>query len=97
MFGIGECLYSTVLQGSLAADLAPPHARGRYMGLNNMSWQVGFIVGPALGGLVLATEPLALWLVCPLACLAAGAYALSLERGIPEDFRRTPIPKGATG
>jgi MFS family permease len=97
VFGIGECLYSTVLQGPLAADLAPPHARGRYMGLNNMSWQVGFIVGPALGGLVLATEPLALWLVCALACLAAGAYALSLERGIPEDLLRTPIPKGATG
>jgi MFS family permease len=97
VFGVGECLYSTVLQGPLAADLAPPHARGRYMGLNNMSWQVGFIVGPALGGLLLATEPLALWLVCALACLAAGAYALSLERGIPEDLRHTPTPKGATG
>ena len=97
VFGIGECLYSTVLQGPLAADLAPPHVRGRYMGLNNMSWQVGFIVGPALGGLVLTVEPLALWLLCALACLAAGLYALSLEGTIPEDLRRTPIPKGVTG
>lgn len=97
VFGIGECLYSTVLQGPLAADLAPPHARGRYMGLNNMSWQVGFIAGPVVGGLVLATQPLALWLVCALACVTAGAYALSIEPAIPADLRRTPIPKGATG
>jgi predicted MFS family arabinose efflux permease len=73
VFGIGECLYSTVLQGPLAADFAPRYARGRYMGLNNMSWRIGFIVGPAFGGLVLATEPLALWLVCAVACLAAAA------------------------
>src|SRR5262244_2657651 len=71
--------------------------RGWYMGLNNMSWQVGFIVGPALGGVVLALEPLALWLLCALACLAAGLYAVSLEGTNPDDLRRTPIPKGATG
>ena len=43
-----------------------------YMGLNNMSGKVGFSVGPALGGVVLALEPLVLRLLRVLACLAAG-------------------------
>jgi len=68
-----------------------------YMGLNNMSGKVGFSVGPALGGVVLALEPLVLRLLRVLACLAAGLYAVSLEGTIPDDLRRTPIPKGATG
>ena len=46
--------------GSRTVRLPPAGStRTWYMGLNNMSGKVGFSVGPALGGVVLALEPLA--------------------------------------
>jgi hypothetical protein len=48
------------------------------------------VVGPAVGGLVLDLAPLALWPLAAVACLAAGAGALALERRLPRELRLTP-------
>jgi predicted MFS family arabinose efflux permease len=88
-FGLGECFQGPV-QGALVADLAPPHLRGRYMAVSTNSWDLGFLVGPAVGGFVLGAEPLALWPLAALTCLAAGALALTLERSLPRELRLTP-------
>jgi MFS family permease len=89
LFGLGECFQGPV-QGALVADLAPPLLRGRYMAISTNSWDVGFLLGPAIGGFVLAVEPLALWPLAAVGCLAAGAGALSLERRLPAELRLTP-------
>ena len=89
LFGLGECFQGPV-QGALVADLAPPLLRGRYMAISTNSWDVGFLLGPAIGGFVLAAEPLALWPLAAFGCLAAGAGALALERRLPPDLRLTP-------
>jgi predicted MFS family arabinose efflux permease len=89
VFGLGECFQGPV-QGALVADLAPPLLRGRYMAVSANSWDLGFLVGPALGGVILATAPLALWPLAAVACLLAGAAALGLERRIPRELRLTP-------
>jgi MFS family permease len=52
VFALGECLHGTV-QGPLVSDLAPRPLLGRYMAVSASSWQVAFIVGPAIGGFVL--------------------------------------------
>ena len=78
------------MQGALVADLAPPRLRGRYMAVSTISWDIGFIVGPAVGGFVLQAEPLALWPLAAAVCLVAGAGAIALERTIPRELRLTP-------
>jgi predicted MFS family arabinose efflux permease len=89
LFGLGECFQGPV-QGALVADLAPPRLRGRYMAVSTNSWDLGFLLGPAIGGVILALQPLALWPLAAAACLAAGAGALSLERRLPPQLRLTP-------
>jgi predicted MFS family arabinose efflux permease len=89
LFGLGECFQGPV-QGALVADLAPPRLRGRYMAISTNSWDLGFLLGPAIGGFVLAAEPLALWPLAAFGCLAAGAGALALERRLPQQLRLTP-------
>ena len=58
--------------------------------LSTISWDIGFVVGPALGGFVLQAEPLALWPLAGLVCLLAGAGAIAMERGLPRELRLTP-------
>jgi len=89
VFGLGECFHGPT-QGALVADLAPPRLRGRYMALSTISWEIGFVIGPATGGFVLDREPLALWPLAAGVCLFAGVGALALERGIPPGLRLTP-------
>ena len=86
-FGIGECLHGSV-QGPLVADLAEPSLIGRYMALSALSWQVGFALGPAIGGFALAASPSGVWFGGGGALSASRAPAsLSLERSLPT--RRT--------
>jgi predicted MFS family arabinose efflux permease len=89
VFGLGECFHGPT-QGALVADLAPPRLRGRYMALSTISWEIGFVIGPAIGGFVLDRQPLALWPLAAAVCLLAGVGALALERGIPAGLRLTP-------
>jgi MFS family permease len=89
VFGVGECFQGPV-QGALVVDLAPPPLRGRYMALSATSWQLGFVLGPAIGGFVLGRQPLALWPLAAAVCGAAGLAALALERDIPRELRLTP-------
>ena len=88
-FSLAECLYDAV-QGPLTADLAPDVLTGRYMALSGFSWQLGFIIGPALGAAVLGAEPHALWVGAAAACLLAAMGSLALEPSLPERVRRTP-------
>jgi predicted MFS family arabinose efflux permease len=89
IFGLGECFQGPV-QGALVADLAPPRLRGRYMAVSTGSWDLGFLIGPAAGGAILATEPLALWPLAAVVCLAAGIGCVALERSLPTNLRLTP-------
>jgi MFS family permease len=89
IFAIGECLHG-IVHGPLTADLAPPQLVGRYMAFGSQSWQVGWIIGPAVGGFVLQHAPNLLWPgVAAINLVAAGA-ALGLERSLPRAVRCAP-------
>src|ERR1043165_4595086 len=73
----GECLHG-IVHGPLTADLAPPALVGRYMAFGSQSWQIGWIIGPAVGGFVLQHAPNLLWpptAAAPLAPPRPGAAA----------------------
>jgi len=89
VFGIGECFHGPN-QGALVADLAPERLRGRYMAFSTLSWEVGFAIGPAVGGIVLDRSPNALWVLAAVTCLVAGLGALALERHLAPELRLTP-------
>jgi MFS family permease len=95
-FALGECLHATV-HGPLTADLAPPQLVGRYLALASISWQVGWIVGPAGGGFVLQHDPLLLWPIAAGVNLIAAAGALAVERRLPERVRISPYSAGKPG
>jgi len=88
-FSIAECIHGAV-NNPLIADLAPPALLGRYMALRTTAWQVGFLAGPALGSIVLARSPVALWCGAALLCAAAAAGFLLLERSIPPEQAVAP-------
>jgi MFS family permease len=94
VFAIGECLHGAV-QAPLVADLAEPRLLGRYMALSALSWQVGFTLGPAVGGFALVLSPSGVWLGAATLSLLGGVLALAIESAIPMRARRTPLPAPA--
>jgi MFS family permease len=89
VFAIGECLHGAI-QAPLSVDLAPPQLVGRYLAASSISWQIGWIIGPAAGGFLLQHRPLLLWPLAAGANLACAGAALALERRLPEHVLRTP-------
>jgi MFS family permease len=96
VFAVGECLHGAI-HAPLSVDLAPPHLVGRYVAAASISWQIGWIVGPAGGGFLLQHRPLLLWPVAAAVNVACAAAALLLERRLPETVRVTPLAAGTTG
>jgi MFS family permease len=86
VFTFGEMTFAPVA-GAYVASLAPLRMRGRYMGAWGFSNSLSLMLGPALGMMVFARSPAALWLGCGgLAVLAAvtiAANARKHERLIP--------------
>ena len=39
---------------AIITEVFPPHERGRALGINGITWAIGGIVGPLLGGLILS-------------------------------------------
>lgn len=71
---LGE-IFNSPTASSLVADLAPPHARGRYGGFYAMGWGLASCLAPMFGPRVLAISPALLWGGCAgLGVLCAIGY-----------------------
>lgn len=95
VFAVGQCLHGAVA-GPLAADLAEPRLMGRYMALNALSWNIGFALGPALGGAGLALSANGVWIAASALCAIGAACTLAVETTLPSRARRTPVAAMAT-
>jgi MFS family permease len=73
VFTLGEML-ALPMASAYVANLAPPNMRGRYMGVNGMTWALALIAGPGAGLKLLAVNPGAYWVVCG----ALGVFAAAV-------------------
>jgi MFS family permease len=83
MFAIGECMHAVVI-GPLVADLAPADLLGRYMSVFGLMATAGLALGPAIGGVVLATSPDAVWWGGGLVVAVIGAGFLLAGDRVPD-------------
>jgi MFS family permease len=90
LVALGESFHG-VIHAPLSADLAPPQLVGRYLALASLSWQAGWIIGPAAGGFLLQHAPLTLWPAAAAINVACACCALLLERKLPPRVRTTPF------
>jgi hypothetical protein len=88
VFSGAECIYDSI-RSPLVADLAPPGLSGRYLASAGISWQLGFVVGPAAGAALLGLAPAALWITSAGVCFLAAIAALRLDRALPAEVSVT--------
>lgn len=70
--------------GSVIADVSPPERRAELFGLMGAAFGIGFVIGPALGGIVSDLGPRAPFVV---AAALAGLNALAMVLLLPETLR----------
>lgn len=75
----GEML-ALPMASAYVADLAPPQMRGRYMGVNGMTWAVALIIGPATGMKLFTYNATAYWMLCATLGVL-GAIVISIPHG----------------
>jgi len=83
--------------GAVAADLAPAHLRGRYLGLHGAVCSLGALLAPLGGTQLLRAGAPALWLTCGAVAAAAALGQLALapalrRRTRPHHSPATPSP-----
>src|SRR3954454_10745051 len=91
VFACDETAHTLVL-GPLVADMAPDHLLGRYLSLYSLTFTGSLAIGPAIGGLLLQTNPDAIWWGGALAAVLAGAVLLRLGDRIPDPLHEAPSP-----
>lgn len=82
-------MYSAVVVPTVAA-IAPDHLRGRYLAVMGFTWQGGFLIGPAVGGVLVASGPIALPAAAAAVCVVALIGALASEGRLRPEHQRTP-------
>jgi MFS family permease len=79
MWTLGEMMYSSMANAYMSG-LAPPSMVGRYQGLYGAVFTMGTGVGAAIGGVIYATSPWALWALVGVAGLVSAQLCLPSRR-----------------
>lgn len=92
IYGLGESLYALIVTPTVAS-LAPDALRGRYLAVLGLTWQGGFMIGPAIGGQLVSLDALALPAFGIVGVAFAALVMLRTERALPLEHRGTPRAK----
>src|SRR5262249_19036776 len=97
--GITAATISTAF--AYIADVTPPDGRAKAFGIVGVAFGLGFVVGPALGGLIIDIDPrLPLWVSAAACVVNAAVGRLELPETLPPDRRmafawKCASPRGA--
>lgn len=76
--------------GAYIADVTPPEKRAGSFGMLGAAWGLGFVIGPALGGILGGQSPRLPFYVAGALCLLNSAYGLFvLPESLPRERRTT--------
>ncbi len=90
VYTFGELTGGPVLSAT-AAEAAPDHLRGRYLGLFQLSWGLGGAVTPVAFTWLLAHGQSTLWWVLTVIALVSAAYLQTLPRKLPAAGQRVTL------
>ncbi|HSU02682.1 MAG TPA: MFS transporter, partial [Nocardioides sp.] len=82
VYTFGELIGGPVTSAT-AAEAAPDHLRGRYLGLFQLSWGLGGAIAPLAFTWLLARGETTLWWVLALVAVVSAAYLQTLPRVLP--------------
>jgi MFS family permease len=94
----GACAGNIAAAQAYIADVTKPEERAKGMGLIGAAFGFGFIIGPALGGLLAGHDPAnadvqtPAWVAAGLSFVALCGVALLLRESLPPDRRRIGGP-----
>jgi MFS transporter, DHA1 family, tetracycline resistance protein len=89
----GACAGNIAAAQAYIADVTKPENRARGMGLIGAAFGLGFMIGPAIGGLLAGADPVTAdletpaWVAAGLSLLAFLGVALLLPESLPADRR----------
>ena len=87
VYTFGELTGGPVFSAT-AAEAAPDHLRGRYLGLFQLSWGLGGAVAPVTFTWLLAHGQTTMWAVLALVAVVSAAYLQTLPRVLPAAAQR---------
>jgi len=99
----GACAGNIAAAQAYIADITGPEERARGMGLIGAAFGLGFIIGPALGGLIAGTDPATAdtetpaWVAAGLSVLALCGVLLLLPESLPAAGRDRTAARSRLG
>ena len=96
----GACAGNIAAAQAYIADVTPPEKRAKGMGMIGAAFGLGFIIGPAVGGVVAGNNPATADLrtpgliACGLSALALLGVILLLKESLPAEMRDMPPRRG---
>ena len=94
----GACAGNIAAAQAYIADITKPEDRAKGMGVIGAAFGLGFIIGPALGGILAGNDPATAdietpaWVAAGLSFLALGGVALLLPESLPAERRSGLAP-----
>jgi DHA1 family tetracycline resistance protein-like MFS transporter len=99
----GACAGNIATAQAYIADITGPENRARGMGLIGAAFGLGFIIGPALGGLIAGNDPATAdietpaWIAAALSLLALLGVLFLLPESLPAERRGNARPRSRAG
>lgn len=87
VYTLGELVGGPVLSAT-AAEAAPEHLRGRYLGLFQLSWGIGGAITPVAFTWLLDRGPTTIWWALTIVAIISATYLQRLPRTLPVAGRR---------